>query len=129
MGQQQILLILLGVVVVGAAIVLGITLFGDNAVSANRDALTTDLAALAERAQLYYRKPRVYGGGGNSFTGLAIGNLSSKPKNANGHYLLTSVSTNKVVIDGVGVEKGSNGNDLSVTMTVFSDSTGITVNN
>ena len=51
MGQQQLLLIILGVVVVGIAVVVGITMFQDNAISANRDAVTNDLVSLGARAQ------------------------------------------------------------------------------
>ncbi len=129
MGQQQLLLILLGVIIIGAAVVIGMTLFDDNAVSSNRDALTSDLTALGLRAQGYYRRPQVLGGGGNSFLGLTMQKLSSKPSNANGSYTLTSVSADQVVLDGVGLEKGSDGRSLSVTVTVFSDSTAVVTNN
>ena len=37
MGQQQLLLIVLGVIVVGIAVVVGTKLFNANAVSSNRD--------------------------------------------------------------------------------------------
>jgi aldehyde:ferredoxin oxidoreductase len=47
MGQQQLLLIILGVIVVGIAVAVGITMFTDNAISANRDAVTNDLVNLA----------------------------------------------------------------------------------
>ena len=43
MGQQQLLLIILGVIVVGIAVAVGITMFSDSAISANRDAVTNDL--------------------------------------------------------------------------------------
>ena len=129
MGQQQLLLILLGVIIIGAAIVIGMTLFDDNATSSNRDALSSDLTALALRAQGYYRRPQVMGGGGNSFLGLTMQKLSSKPSNANGTYSLTSVSANQVVLDWVGIENGNDGRNLSVTMTVSSDSTSIVLNN
>ena len=63
MGQQQLLLIILGVIVVGIAVAVGITMFSDNAISANRDAVTNDLVNLASRAQQYYRRPASMGGG------------------------------------------------------------------
>lgn len=129
MGQQQLLLILLGVIIIGGAVIIGVTLFDDNATSSNRDALTSDLTALGLRAQGYYRRPQVLGGGGNSFLGLTIQKLSSKPSNANGTYSVTSVSADQVVLDGVGLEKGSDGRNLSVTVTVFSDSTAVVTNN
>jgi hypothetical protein len=116
MGQQQLLLIILGVIVVGIAVVVGITMFQENAISANRDAVTNDLVNLAARAQQYYRRPVSLGGGGNSFEKMTLGNLagpvSSKEwKNPNGAYELeTDPVTDPalVVINGVGVEKQDN---------------------
>jgi len=46
MGQQQLLLIVLGVIVVGIAVIVGINLFTVNAVSSNRDGVTADLTNL-----------------------------------------------------------------------------------
>lgn len=71
MGQQQLLLIILGVIIVGIAVAVGITMFQDNALSASRDAITSDLVNLAAKSQQYYRKPASLGGGGNSFVGIS----------------------------------------------------------
>jgi len=43
MGQQQLLLIVLGVIIVGIAVVVGINLFNANATNANRDGVISDL--------------------------------------------------------------------------------------
>ena len=136
MGQQQLLLIILGVIVVGIAVAVGITMFQDNAVSANRDAVTNDLVNLAARAQQHYRRPTALGGGQGSFTasggGTAISNinqLTSKPTNSNGVYTLGAVAATSVVITGTGTEKGTDGNSIKVVMTVFSDSTSVAFSN
>jgi hypothetical protein len=129
MGQQQLLLILLGVIIIAIALAIGLTMFTDNAVSTNRDALTNDLVALAARAQTFYRKPTIFGGGGNSFTGITIDMLTARPSNANGSYALGPVAPGQMVITGTGMEKGDDGNFLSVTMTVFPDSTAVQTNN
>ncbi len=130
MGQQQLLLIILGVIVVGIAVAVGITMFQDNAVSANRDAVTNDLVNLASRAQQFYRRPTALGGGGNTFTGLSLQKLTSKPTNANGSYTLGTVTATSVPITGAGIEKGNTPPAvINMTMTVLSDSTYITINN
>ena len=129
MGQQQLLLIILGVIVVGIAVAVGITMFQDNAVSANRDSVTNDLVNLASRAQQFYRRPIALGGGGNSFVNITadaagLAKLTSKASNANGTYsVLTAGTTATVVLKGLGVEKGTNGSPINITMAVFSDST------
>jgi hypothetical protein len=105
MGQQQLLLIILGVIVVGIAVAVGITMFSDSAISANRDALTNDLVNLAARAQQYYRRPVSLGGGGNSFTNLKnIGQLTSSSTNANGSFKLTTGDT-QIELDAYGTEE------------------------
>ena len=110
MGQQQLLLIILGVIVVGIAVAVGITMFTDNAISANRDAVTNDLVNLAARAQQFYRRPTALGGGGNSFVGLTadaagLRKLTNRETNANGEYSITTAGTAAaVVLEGVGTE-------------------------
>jgi len=68
MGQQQLLLIVLGVIVVGIAVVVGISLFNANAETSTQDSLVSQGTNLGAMAQQYYKKPVAMGGGGNSFT-------------------------------------------------------------
>lgn len=124
MGQQQLLLIILGVIVVGIAVAVGITMFTDNAVNANRDAVTNDLVNLAARAQQYYRRPTALGGGGNNFTGLTaddagLKKLTNRPTNANGTYSITSAGTGTgLTIQGVGTESVSEGQYVTMEIHV-----------
>ena len=128
MGQQQLLLIILGVIVVGIAVAVGITMFTDNAISANRDAVTNDLVNLASRAQQYYRRPASMGGGEGSFTGLTFDRLSSKPSNSNGRYLINgAVAAAQVTLRGVGREKVNATDTVTVDMRVTPDSAIATV--
>jgi hypothetical protein len=57
MGQQQLLLIVLGVIVVGIAVVVGINLFNASAEEANKDGIVSDCTNLGAMAQQYYKKP------------------------------------------------------------------------
>ncbi len=115
MGQQQLLLIVLGVIVVGIAIVIGITLFSGNSVSSNRDAVVSDLNNLSAIALQHYRKPVSLGGGGNTFTGWTL--PTQLDTTANGRYKVT-VAKQKVTIQGYGIYKTSNGKLLQYTATV-----------
>jgi hypothetical protein len=101
MGQQQLLLIVLGVIVVGIAVVVGINLFTANAVSANRDGVVADLNNLGAMAQQFYRKPTSMGGGGNTFTGWTI--PAKTDTTPNGIYVAT-VGAQSVTIVGTGNE-------------------------
>ncbi|MEJ2615545.1 MAG: hypothetical protein P8Z35_11340 [Ignavibacteriaceae bacterium] len=70
MGQQQLLLIVLGVIVVGIAVVVGINLFNANAESSTQDSLVSQGTNIGAMAQQYFKKPTAMGGGGNSFAGF-----------------------------------------------------------
>ncbi len=140
MGQQQLLLIILGVIVVGIAVAVGITMFQDNAVSANRDAVVNDLVNLAARAQQYYRRPTSLGGGQNSFSGLVadvtglrkLVNTNASPwVNANGSYRISVAgSDSSVWIEGLGNELGNDGTSkVKVTMEVRATRQSTTVEN
>ena len=128
MGQQQLLLIILGVIVVGIAVAVGITMFSDSAINANRDALSNDLVNLASRAQQFYRRPTSLGGGGNSFTLLTssqISLLTNKPTNANGSYWIETGGSGTgtaafLVIKGLGNEI-YNGSPVAVHVYVYPD--------
>ncbi len=89
MGQQQLLLIVLGVIIVGIAIAVGISMFKSNAQSSNRDQVINDLNNLAAKAQQFYRKPTSMAGGGQSFAGFTLAPVDTA--NANGMYSIASV--------------------------------------
>ena len=130
MGQQQLLLIILGVIVVGIAVAGGITMFSDSAISANRDALTNDLVNLASRAQQYYRRPVALGGGGNTFSGLTadatgLAKLTNKPSNGNGTYTISTAAGGTgtaatLTLTGIGNEL-NNGTAVQVQCKVWQD--------
>ncbi len=68
MGQQQLLLIVLGVIVVGIAVVVGINLFNANAESSTQDGVVMQGTNIGAMAQQYFKKPVAMNGGGNEFT-------------------------------------------------------------
>ncbi|HTR99158.1 MAG TPA: hypothetical protein VML00_05355 [Bacteroidota bacterium] len=138
MGQQQLLLIILSVIVVGIAVTLGIQMFSDSSIDANRDEITNDLNNLASRAHQYYRRPSYLGGGGNSFAGLTadaagIAKLTNSPKNDNGVYSIASAgsgsgSSASVEILGIGTELYE-GSPVAVRVRVYPDRDSIWVVN
>ena len=138
MGQQQLLLIVLGVIIVGIAIAVGISMFKSNAQSSNRDQVINDLNNLAAKAQQYYRKPTSMAGGGQDFNGFGLALVDTG--NANGSYSVTATqptgltyvagdsakvngaNTQTIYIVGCGKEKGNdNTNPVKAYITVTSD--------
>jgi hypothetical protein len=127
MGSQQLLLIVVGLVLIGIAIAVGMTMFADQATSENRDNLANDLAHFGSIARSYYRKPTSFGGGGYSFKGLTMSRITSKPSNDNGTYSLTPdpVTGNPqfVTLTGIGTQTGLDGTtNVKVVMLVYPDS-------
>lgn len=116
MGQQQLLLIILGVIVVGVAIVVGINLFTANAIEAKRNNVTNDLIHLASEAQKYYKTPTAMGGGSNKFTGWRIPAILKT--NADGSFT-AEVSEDNIIITGIGNEVVQGNDSVEVKITVL----------
>ena len=65
MGTQQILMIVLTVIVVGAAVAVGIQMFDTQSNNQARNAIALDLSQHAVQSQAWYRTPKGMGGGGH----------------------------------------------------------------
>ena len=70
MGQQQLLLIVLGVIIVGVAVVVGINLFEANSRESLKNTKAAQVMSYSQIALAYYKKPKSFGGGGRSFANL-----------------------------------------------------------
>lgn len=95
MGQQQLLLIVLGVILVGVAVVLGIKYFNVGAESGAKDELVAHTVTIAAQMQEYYKKPTTMGGGGNNFSGFTL--PAHMDSTANGTYAVTTGNPATVV--------------------------------
>ena len=116
MGQQQLLFIILGIIIVGVAIMLGITYFRASAIDTKRNLLIGECANLAAMAQQYYRRPSAMGGGGRSFKGWTI--PPTLKTTSNGSFTAVSYS-DSVVITAVGNEVATSGDSIEVKMSVY----------
>lgn len=68
MGLQQILMILLSVIVIGAAISISVLMFDRQANSQHRQLIASELQHYAVAAQGFWRTIRMTGGGGGQLT-------------------------------------------------------------
>ena len=117
MGQQQLLLIVLGTIIVGVAVVVGINMFGEGAVNAERDALLQDVNSIASNAAAYWRKPAALGGGARDFTGITnVTTFGSDSTNANGAFTMTVTNSTEFELVATGANEG-----VVVTATVTQD--------
>jgi Tfp pilus assembly protein PilE len=123
-GQQQLLLVVLGTIIVGIAVVVGIQMFTDSSTSTNIDMTTAELVDHAWSAQAYYRRSRALGGGGKTFTGWVLTSDSSD----NATYTAT-VSEQVATITGTCLTaKTAAGNPVTVVVTVLPKSLSTQIN-
>ena len=107
MGQQQLLLIVLGTIIVGIAVIVGINMFTTGAVNAERDALLQDVNNVASTAASYWRKPAALGGGARSFVGVSdVIAFGADSSNANGNFLMSTVTANSFTLTATGANEG-----------------------
>jgi len=127
MGQSQLLLIVLSMIIIAIAIAFGNKLFDANATAANRDNIISDLNTLGTEALGYYKKPKMMGGGGRSFTSWFV--PSGLDSTANGIYVANS-SDQVLNITASGNVIGDDGvNPTSAKATVTSKEIIVTILN
>ncbi len=100
MGQQQLLLIVLGVIIVGIAVVVGINLFNANAEESAKDTLISEGVNLGAMAQQYYKKPDAMGGGGNSFAGFETRVPENLKNTPTGTWTINSGTATEITFSG-----------------------------
>jgi hypothetical protein len=124
-GQQQLLLIVLVMIIVGIAVVFSITLFRQRAIDSKRDLLINECGNLAMDAMKYYKKPSNLGGGGNSFVGWSIPDILTIT--ATGNYTTTSgnysttIFSDSVLIIGMGNDVLNGTDSVKVQISVYQD--------
>lgn len=106
MGQQQLLLIVLGAIIVGIAIIVGLNMFSTGSVQANVSAVTQDVMTISSRAQEWWRKPDEMGGGGRAWTGITLPSVSFPDSTINGAYGIINVTDSTITVVGTGIEPG-----------------------
>lgn len=99
MGQSQLLIIAISVLIIGIAILAGSGFFSDEEVDANKKAIINDVNHIAMNAGRYYRRIAALGGGSYSYMGYVL--PSGYRSNLNGTYSTNPISKNVLQITGV----------------------------
>ena len=119
MGQQQLLLILLGIIIIAIAIAVSISIFRQGAIDSKRDLLTNESSVIATLAIRYYNRPDVYGGGNYSFSGWVI--PEQLLNTASGSYITQNFG-DSVYIIGTGNEVVSGTDSVKIKTIVVRNS-------
>ncbi|MEM1054630.1 MAG: hypothetical protein AAGI52_03815 [Bacteroidota bacterium] len=86
MGQQQLLLLVLGVIIVALAVLVGIFAFSENRRESAKDELVTATTRIASDAIAWSFSAAALGGGGGDPAGITFSDLSYDEE-ADGSYL------------------------------------------
>ena len=111
MGQQQLLLLVVGIIIVAVAVVVGINQFGSTADQGELDNMISAMNQIKTQALAYYEKPTDWGGGNKTFTGFVADPKLLVLANT---YTMTSVPTATDV-----TLSGSTAGGLSKTLVVI----------
>ena len=113
MAQQQQLLLVLGLLIIGVAVSTGIKIYQENSDSVYLSQIEQDLQYLATKALEYYHKPENLEGGKKSFSKIKKGTASLQKylevdalytnKKTFATYQITTVSANSLVIQADGI--------------------------
>ena len=132
MGQQQLLLLVLGIVIVGLAVVAGIQAFAENQKKMNADGLANTAVRLAVEAQAWLRTPIMRGGGmpetgarPSDYTGITLNfDIMGYPVDGLGRYqdihgfYLGQVSGANFIISATSANTSGAGDNNLVCVTV-----------
>ena len=117
MGQQQILLIILGVIMVGIAVTVGITMFMGQSIRVNEDNLMNDMNIIGSDAYAYFMRAKMMGGGAGAYQGYQL--ADSFRSMADG-MITEAVSSDGMSVTFVATSKYGYG---TITTTVLADGT------
>lgn len=130
MGQQQILLISVGIILVMVAVVAGLNIANSQAIQANRDAISMHLNAIASIARSHYNRPKSMGGGGETFANFKIPEAMQKTENGTYEHTHTGHGTDHIHFTGWGTEIGDNEKDVvKVEIRITIDETKLSIKN
>ena len=106
MGQSQLLVIAVTVLVIGLAVVGAVYYFHSDEVASNKNAMINDINQIAHVSVRYFVRPVDLEGGGHSFIGFEIPNKFRS--NLNGSYTAQVLSPFVLQITGTSSRDSNN---------------------
>lgn len=142
MGTQQILLIVLSVIIVGAAIAVGIQMFNNQAYSSNKSAIAAEAQTYATQIVQFYKTPVSQGGLGGKLVIAAADGVVARDAAAtkiliqnylgwgttaypseSGNFTIEDIDATSVKIKGVGTAVRNNKSPQVITTVTFPEGT------
>ena len=107
MGQKQLLIIVLGIIIVAIAVVFVLTVLSSRAADVEASALSQDVHYIASAASAYWSRPGVADGKARTFIGTKnVTAFGADTSNANGNFVMTSITVTQFTLTATGVNEG-----------------------
>jgi Tfp pilus assembly protein PilE len=98
MGQQQLLLIVLVMILVGIATIIAITTTQQASAESNIDAVRQEILQAHAQSRVFFTKPEMMGGGGSSFSAITLNDLLLAEENDNARYEIIETSADNFTL-------------------------------
>lgn len=108
MGQQQLLLVILVTILVGIATIIAINTMQESRANANYDAIRQTILDASVKAQGYYMKHEMMGGGGKSFQNVTMEIIEVEPVNEHGTFSISDAGNDSFTITAIPAAGGEN---------------------
>ncbi len=106
MGQSQLLIITVSVLIIGLALLAAVFFFRSGDIESNEKAMINDINQIAHVSVRYFSRPKSLQGGGGSFVGFE---LPTKLRTSlNGRYSILVVSAGLLQIQGTSARDSNN---------------------
>jgi hypothetical protein len=119
MGQQQLLLLIAGVVIVGLATIVGIRASTESSTRANNDAMLHDAVSIATIAQAWKRRPNPLGGQPDGPTKQDVADYSDLSSFESLGYASVNSTTNPLCYENINGVYALTGADDGLTITGY----------
>jgi hypothetical protein len=99
MGQQQLLFMVLGIIIVGIAVGFANRLLDTSVEDSNKDSIASELLHIGMLAPQYYNKPIEMGGGSKSYISWQI--PSELDSTTSGTYIIENRNLDELILSGI----------------------------
>ncbi|MEX0724603.1 MAG: hypothetical protein WD053_12020 [Gracilimonas sp.] len=118
MGNRELLLVILVTVLVAISIGVAVQTITSAEMSPNRSAIIQGINVAIGRSMAYYERPKVYGGGANSFENITFDDLLMDSVTGHGSYELTDINHTSFTIIG----RPNGNNQTPIRVVIYRDS-------
>ena len=104
MGQQQLLLLIIGIVIVGISVIAGLEMFQRGQRQDEADGLLERALAISTHAVYWKSKNDPFNGGNQSYQNLVPGGIEAlalQPSNVRGQFDFTGATTETLEVTGI----------------------------